>query len=90
MVKKEEMKLVYLCIQKRIKDRSKNGVIPKKEVFIVFSNIYHLQKKFWYPVLKEMVDLELLECPDKNTVRVLKNDTDLKDTSKIYRRLGLY
>lgn len=82
--------VMYLCVHKRLKDKFSFETFPLKEVLWILGKIYHIKKKYHYPILKELEDFKLLNKINQNEVVLLKCNINLEDTSKIYRKVGLY
>jgi len=88
---KKIVNLLYICMHHRIqKESDASGMIRKKRLFELLAKLYHVHKKFWYPVLKEFENLNLVKTINSKTIQVLECDIDLENTSKIYQMIGLY
>ncbi|KKN62700.1 hypothetical protein LCGC14_0509610 [marine sediment metagenome] len=87
---KEQIPLIYLCIHKRLEDKFQNEAFKLKDLFLIFARTYHINKKFHYAVLKELESLKLMQRLNQHTARVLKCSVDLENTSRIYKKVGLY
>ena len=87
MKKEEEIGILYLHIHERIYKYTikKSNEINKKDLFRYLGIVYHLPKNLLHPVLKELVRKGLVECIDKQKIKVLKNEFNLDDTFKIYK-----
>jgi hypothetical protein len=87
---KERIPLIYLCIHKRLEDKFQNKIFKLKDLFTILARMYHLEKKFHYVVLKELEKLELIARVNQHTAKILDCDIDLENTSKIYKKTGLF
>ena len=87
---KEQTPLIYLCIHKRLEDKYQNELFKLKDLFSILGRIYHINKKFHYAVLKELENLKLMKRINQHTVKMLKCNVDLENTSKIYKKVGLF
>jgi len=82
--------MFYLCLHQRLKDNAnRNGEISKKEFFRIVMKIYRIPKNLRYVILREMKNLHLLEELDTMNLKIAKTNQDLKDTSKIFKDVGL-
>lgn len=91
MAKKRIVNLLYLYMHSKIqKEANGEGIIGRVRVFELFGKLYHIPKRFWYPVLKEMVYLDLVECPNPQNVKVLNSTFDLENLSKIQEKLDFF
>ena len=86
----EKIPIIYLCIHERLKERFQKRETHVKNVFEIFGKTYGIKKIFWYPVLKELQNYSLIERINKSVIVVLGNRIDLKNTSKVYKAVGLY
>lgn len=82
--------LIYLLMQDRLRIKCKGLEIRTKEVFNMFSYLYHIKKEFRYPILKELEDFKLISQVSKTKISILKSKIDINNTSKIYRSVNLY
>lgn len=92
MAKKEGMlHLVYHCIHSRAaKEMNGNNIIPRRRLFELFGKVYHIPRKLKYPVLKEMIHINLFECPNNNQVKVLPAEIDIKNISQVQQLSNFY
>jgi hypothetical protein len=59
-----DTKILYLCIHKRLYDRVKNiqtKEIEKREFHDVLGRVYHIPKKLWVCIMKEMEDMDMIQ-----------------------------
>lgn len=82
--------LIYLCIHDRLKEKSQGIEINIKDVFKMLGHIHHIKKELRYPILKELEEFKLISQVSKTKITVLKCRINIKNTSKIYRSVGLY
>ena len=83
--------LIYLLMHKRLKDKMfKKKCLEVKEAFGMFGFTYHINKKYNYPILKELENFKLIKRINKTQLVVLKNGFNINNTSKIYKSVGLY
>ena len=87
MIKK--IPIIYLCIHERLKERFHNQETRIKNVFEIFRT-FAIKKIHWYLVLKELQNYKLIERINRSVIVVLSKNIDLKDTSKVYKSVGLY
>lgn len=91
MAKKEKIPLVYLCIHSRLcKNFGVGRTVKKKELNFIIGNTYHIPRKWWYPVIKEMIGFGLIEDEGRFTIKVLESQWDIDDTSMIYKSVGMF
>lgn len=91
MENKEGINILYLCVHDRLQKKAdRNGVMKRKDVFILLGRMFHVPKNLLYPILKELIYMDLVECPNPSEVRVLKTKHKISDTTKIYKRLEMY
>ncbi len=88
MIKK--IPIIYLCIHERLKEKFNIQETHVKNVFEIFGKTYGVKKIFWYPVLKELQNYKLIERINRSVIVVLNKNIDLKNTSKVYKAVGLY
>ncbi len=82
--------LIYLCIHERLKEKFHFEIFSNKELLWMLGKVYHIKRKFHYPILKELETFGLINRTSKNQIILMKNKIDLNNTSKIYRSVGLY
>lgn len=87
MIKK--IPIIYLCIHERLKERFRNQETRIKNVFEIFRT-FAIKKIHWYLVLKELQNYRLVERINRSVIVVLNKNIDLKNTSKVYKEVGLY
>lgn len=88
---KKIINLLYVCMHYRIqKEANAIGIIRKKRLFELLARLYHVERKFWHPVLREFEILKLFKTLNNKQIQVLECDIDLENTSKIYKMIGLY
>lgn len=89
--KKSDIGLVYHCIHdKLMKQAGKVGHLKRKEVMVILAVSYRIPKNLRQPVLRELVQMGLVHCPNSQVVIPLNNDFNLKNTSQIYKKLNFY
>ncbi|KKN16038.1 hypothetical protein LCGC14_0980000 [marine sediment metagenome] len=82
--------IVYLCIHERLREKFRFQTFSSKEVLWILGKVYHIKKKFHYPILKELESFDLIDRINRNEIVLLKHNIDLNNTSEIYRSVGLY
>lgn len=88
---KEKIHIVYLCIHQRlISNCSINNEMKVRDLFSILGRIYHIPKKFFYPIMKELINLNLIERPNRKFIKILDSQLDLDDTSHIYQSVGMF
>ncbi len=82
--------IVYLCIHERLKEKFRFQTFSSKELLWILGKVYHIKKKFHYPILKELQNFNLIDRINRNEIVLLKSNVDINNTSKIYKSVGLY
>ena len=98
MMEKIDVKILYLCIHKRMDDLVKRnrGRIIKKDILFnkVFGEIYHIPYKLRHLVLKEMERMNMVEESNedrRNSVVIKPLFTDPEENvSEFYRQLKMF
>ena len=109
MVKEVDIKIFYLCVHKKLdeyvtKSRSIDRVMSKKEFNGILGRLYHLPKKLWCLVLKEMEQMGMvedlgnkrnsnirIEDATDNNVRINEMVTDPEETANdLYQEWGIF
>lgn len=80
--------LVYLFMHKKLKEKSINNFITKKESVMFLSHTFRIPKKYGYAVLKELEEFGLIRSSG-DSIEILKSKVDLDNTSDIFKRVGL-
>lgn len=86
----EKISILHLCIHKRMLDKSRGDLVNRREAISSIGRLYHLERKYVILVLKEMEALKLIEVANRSELKILNNPIDLKDTSRLYRKAGLF
>ncbi len=88
----KQIPLMYLIIHRKLIEIHHVSDVSKVEVFNIFSRYYRIKKVFWYAILKEMQDHNLLTYyPGRNSyISILKSPININNTSKIYKSVGLF
>jgi len=64
--------IVYAIIHQRIKDKAyPDDCIWRKELFTILGRIYHIPRKQWHPVLKELIELEKVKFLKRDFLQIL-------------------
>ena len=90
-----DMKILYLCIHKRLWNRTNpTRILDKKEFNDMMGRVYHLPKKLWILVMKEMIEMDMIQDlgvkkESKIKVRPLFIDPEEK-ANKFYQKLGVF
>ena len=85
--------IVYHCIHKRFTENVKktvDGTLNRKKAEFILTSIYHFPKRLSPVILKEMEILNLIKLNGKSEIEVLENQTDLENTSMLFKNVGLY
>ena len=91
-----ERGILYLCIHKRLHDKvGLSGIMSKKDFNVtVLARTYHVPKKYWTLVLKEMVGLNMVEdlgIKKNSYIKVLERSEEIeKEMDDKYRKSGLF
>ena len=80
--------IAYICFWEKAKERSFNGEISVKEFVLILLQSFHIQKKYVYPIIKEMEQDGFIKRINRRTLKVIELDINLEDTSKFYNNLG--
>ena len=94
-MKKKEADIFCLCVHKRLLERhSRTKEVSKKELFHILGGIYHIPRSCKPLILKQMIDLKLLELESNGRrgiiFNILKGNTSLDNTSKLYQDYGMF
>jgi len=83
--------LLYLILQQKVSLAShpKMDIITKKKFFEVLAVLFHVPLKYRYLILKEMVELNLLEVINRNELKVLPRPINIDDINNLQRLLGI-
>lgn len=89
-MEKKRKNIIYICIWEKAKEKTFEGEISMQEFVSILHRIYHVPKKFVYPVIKEMEQQGFLKWINRRTLKILEPDIDLEDTSALYKDLGFF
>ena len=90
-MKREIPNVFHLCLYNKLKSHvGIDMMIRRTEFSYIVGKIYRIPNNFKYPLLKEMEIVQLLERVDKDWLKLLPSKLTMEDTSKIYRRLGMF
>ena len=90
-----DMKILYLCIHKRLFDRTNpSRILDKREFNDIMGRVYHLPKKLWVCVMKEMIEMDMIvdlgvKKESKIMIRPLYIDPEEK-ANMLYQKLGVF
>lgn len=71
-MKNKEMGVIYSLIQERVKDiQAPKNFIWRKDLFVIFGRIYHIQKPFRHAVMNEMIDCGMLKKVKNDFLEIL-------------------
>ena len=90
-----DISIFYLCIHKRLFERTNTTrILNKSEFNDIMGRVYHLPKKLWICVMKEMIDMDMIvdlgnRKYNKILVRPLFMDP-VEDANKLYQRMGVF
>lgn len=96
MKKKElDIRIFYLCVHKKLNERvDPYRIMNKKEFYDILGRLYHLPKKLWPCVLKEMEDMNMiidLGSRRNNNIKVLPMITDPEERANdFYEEMGIF
>ena len=98
---KKDIGLLYVCVQKKLLENSKQNLISKKFACYLLANQFHVPSQLRYAILQEMqnfgmikpvnrqiIEVEGIEKMENFEVKELKQD--LNDTSAIYEEVGMW
>ena len=90
-----DIRIFYLCVHKKLNERVDCfRIMDKKEFYDILGRLYHLPKKLWICVLKEMVDMNMIEDlgnKRNNNIRVLPIISDPEErANEIYQEMGIF
>lgn len=80
--------LVYLFMHKKLKEKSINNYLTKRDSVKFMSHTFRIPKRYGYAVLKEMEDLNLVKSNGER-IEILKTNIDIDNTSEVFKRVGL-
>ena len=90
-----DIKTLYLCIHKRLYERTNpTRILDKKEFYDLIGRIYHLSKKLGIVIMKEMEEMDMIEDLgnrryNKIKIKPLFIDPE-KNLSVLYQRMGIF
>lgn len=96
---KEELdvRIFYLCVHKKLCERTDDyieKIMDKKDFYDILGRLYHLPKKLWPCVLKEMEQMNMIEdLGSRKNNKILINPmiTDpLENANEFYEKLGIF
>ena len=92
-----DLRIFYLCVHKKLNERVeglREKVMGRKDFYDILGRLYHLPKKLWPCVVKEMVDMNMIEDlgnKRNNNIRVLPIISDPEErANEIYQEMGIF
>lgn len=87
---KRDVGLLYICVQKKLLENSKQNLISKKYACYLLANQFHIPQQLRYAILKEMENRGLVVSVNRQVIEIKELNEDLEDTSTIFERVGLW
>ena len=90
-----DINIFYLCVHKKLFERTNRSRILKKSEFNdIMGRVYHLPKKLWVCVMKEMIEMDMIvdlgiKKQSNILVRPLFMDPEEK-ANVLYQKLGVF
>jgi len=93
--KEIDIRIFYLCVHKKLDERvDRSRVMNKKEFFDILGRLYHLPKKLWPCVLKEMEEMDMIEdvgSRRNNNIEIKPMFKDpVENANEFYQKLGIF
>ena len=97
--KKEELdiRIFYLCVHKKLNERIlryTDKIMPRKDFHDILGRLYHLPKKLWPCVIKEMEEMNMIEdlgSRRNNNILILPMFNDpVENANQFYQDLGIF
>ena len=92
-----DVRIFYLCIHKKLHERVERDVekiMARKDFYDILGRLYHLPKKLWPCVTKEMEQMNMIEdlgSRKNNNILILPMFKDpVDDANEFYERLGIF
>jgi len=90
-----DVRIFYLCVHKKLNEKvDRTRIMNKKDFYDMLGRIYHLPKKLWPCVLKEMEQMNMVEnlgCRRNNNILIKKMIEDPEEkANEFYQRLGIF
>ena len=90
-----DISIFYLCVHKRLFERTNpTRILNKSEFNDIMGRVYHLPKKLWICVMKEMIEMDMIvdlgiKKESKILVRPLFMDPEEK-ANVLYQKMGVF
>lgn len=90
-----DVRIIYLCIHKKLYERTDpSRILDKKEFNDIMGRLYHLPKKLWICIMKEMIEMDMIEDLgnrkfNKIKIRPLFRDPE-EQANKIYAEMKIF
>mgnify|MGYP003151816437 FL=1 len=90
-----DIRIFYLCVHKKLNERvDRYRIMNKKDFYDILGRLYHLPKKLWPCVMKEMEDMDMIEdlgSRRNNNIKVNPMFKDpVEDANEFYEKLGIF
>jgi len=90
-----DVRIFYLCVHKKLNERVDcYRIMDKKEFYDILGRLYHLPKKLWICVLKEMEEMNMIEdlgSRKNNKIKVLPMYKDPEESAnEFYEKMGIF
>ena len=94
-MKDDDLRIFYLCVHKKLNERVDLGrIMHRKDFYDILGRIYHLPKKLWPVVVKEMIDMNMIEDlgnRKNNNIYVLPIIKDPEEkANELYQKWGIF
>ena len=87
---KQRIPIIYLFTYQKLKDKSRGGVMPRKSFAEIVTRMNHVKKRYVPLVLEEFKLMKLVSSINKSEIKILNCRINLKNTSSLYKGLGMY
>ena len=92
-----DVRIFYLCVHKKLNERMEGfriKIMARKDFYDILGRLYHLPKKLWPCVVKEMEEMNMIQdlgSRKNNNVLILPMFKDpLEDANEFYEKLGIW
>lgn len=90
-----DLKVLYLCVHKRLYERTNpTRIMDKKEFNEILGRLYHLPKKLWICIMKEMIEMDMIEDLGNRSMSKIKINPLFMDpeehANEIYQTMKIF
>ena len=96
-IKDEDLRIFYLCVHKKLCQRTEQyqeKIMDRKDFYDILGRLYHLPKKLWPCVIKEMIEMKMIEDlgnRKNNNILILPMIKDPEESAnEFYQKLGIF